>query len=198
MNLSRAAVDRRLRLTADQFHVPGFITGRNEVVAKVIFLHLSVILFTGGGLPGRTPPVRENPPPGRTPPTRENPPARENPPCQGEPPLSGRTPPGTRLPLPGRTTLGPDPFPRPDPPVRENNPPRTKPPWDQTPQDQTPPARENNPPGTRSPPLGKQTAAYDQRAAGTHPTGMHSCRYIISHTHTRARARTHAHAHTCC
>ena len=26
-----------------------FITGRNEVLAKVIFLHLSVILFTGGG-----------------------------------------------------------------------------------------------------------------------------------------------------
>ena len=26
-----------------------FITGRNEVVAKVIFLHLFVILFTGGG-----------------------------------------------------------------------------------------------------------------------------------------------------
>ena len=25
-----------------------FITGRNEVVAKVIFLHLFVILFTGG------------------------------------------------------------------------------------------------------------------------------------------------------
>ena len=28
-----------------------FITGRNEVLAKVIFLHLSVILFTGGGAP---------------------------------------------------------------------------------------------------------------------------------------------------
>ena len=28
-----------------------FITGRNEVVAKVIFLHPSVILFTGGCLP---------------------------------------------------------------------------------------------------------------------------------------------------
>ena len=27
-----------------------FIIGRNEVVAKVIFLHLSVILFTGGGV----------------------------------------------------------------------------------------------------------------------------------------------------
>ena len=26
-----------------------FITGRNEVLAKVIFLHLFVILFTGGG-----------------------------------------------------------------------------------------------------------------------------------------------------
>ena len=27
------------------------VTGLNEVVAKVIFLHLFVILFTGGGLP---------------------------------------------------------------------------------------------------------------------------------------------------
>ena len=30
-----------------RFHL-WVITGRNEVVAKVIFLHLSVILFTGG------------------------------------------------------------------------------------------------------------------------------------------------------
>ena len=29
------------------------ITGRNEVLAKVMFLHVSVILLTGGGLPGR-------------------------------------------------------------------------------------------------------------------------------------------------
>ena len=28
---------------------PQLITGRNEVLAKVIFLHVSVILFTGGG-----------------------------------------------------------------------------------------------------------------------------------------------------
>ena len=27
------------------------------------------------------------------------------------------------------------------------------------------------------PPPGKQTPAYRQRAAGTHPTGMHSCFY---------------------
>ena len=32
------------------FVVTGLFTGRNEVLAKVIFLHLSVILFTGGGV----------------------------------------------------------------------------------------------------------------------------------------------------
>ena len=37
------AVFRRITMTFD------LITGRNEVVAKVIFLHLSVILFTGRG-----------------------------------------------------------------------------------------------------------------------------------------------------
>ena len=31
-------------------HYHPFITGRNEVLAKVIFLHLSVILFTGEGV----------------------------------------------------------------------------------------------------------------------------------------------------
>ena len=72
---------------------PSIFTGRNEVVAKVIFLHLSVILFTGGPPP---------PQPGRNPPGTR-------PPCQGEPP----PPPGSRL--------------------------------------------------------------QHQRAAGTHPTGMHSC-----------------------
>ena len=51
--------------------VPVF-TGRNEVVAKVMFLHVSVILLTGGVLQ-RTPPrdQAENPPPprqGKTPP----------------------------------------------------------------------------------------------------------------------------------
>ena len=84
-------------------------TGRNEVVAKVIFLHVSVIHSVhreGGGLPqcmlGYLPRTRQTPP------------------------------------RPGR------------------------PPWDQT------------PPRTRHPPR-KQTSAYGQRAAGTHPTGMHSC-----------------------
>ena len=49
-------------------------TGRNEVVAKVIFLHLSVILFTGGGFclnacwdtspPDQADPLEQTPPPG--------------------------------------------------------------------------------------------------------------------------------------
>ena len=38
------------------------ITGRNEVVAKVIFLHLFVILFTGGMHAGIPPPPDQAPP----------------------------------------------------------------------------------------------------------------------------------------
>ena len=39
--------------------------------------------------------------------------------------------------------------------------------------EQTPPPRDQTPP-EQTPP-GKQTPAYGLRAAGTHPTGMHSC-----------------------
>ena len=75
-------------------------TGRNEVVAKVMFLHVCVILFTGGVSrqtppAGRTPPPgRENPPPG----TRQTPLAGRTPRDQADTPLAGRTPP----PGPGR------------------------------------------------------------------------------------------------
>ena len=93
------------------------VTGRNEVVAKVIFLHLSVILFTGGVCLSA---CWDAHPPG----TRHHPPT-----------------PGTR---------------------------HHHPPWDQT-----PPPRDQTPPG-------KLTPAYGLRAAGTHPTGMHSCLFLIS------------------
>ena len=81
------------------------ITGRNEVVAKVMFLQVSVIhsVHRGGSPenpPGRENPpgTRENPPNQADPPSRENPPrTRENPPRQGEPPGPGRPPPGRRL-----------------------------------------------------------------------------------------------------
>ena len=52
----------------------------------------------------------------------------------------------------GRTPPGPD-------PPCQGEPPRPDPPWHLSP----------------PPPRRKQTAAYGQRAAGTHPTGMHSC-----------------------
>ena len=80
------------------------ITGRNEVLAKVIFLHMSVILFTGGeGFSLPDPPDGEPPldggtppPPWRTPPDGGTPPGwrtprMENPP-DGEPPPPKQTP----------------------------------------------------------------------------------------------------------
>ena len=92
---------------------PIIFTGRHEVVAKVIFLHLSLIHSVhGGGLPQ----------------------------CM----LGYHPPPGA------------DPLPREQTPLLEQTPP-----WEQ-------------PPQTRHPP-GKQTPAYGLRAAGMHPTGMHSC-----------------------
>ena len=47
----------------------------------------------------------------------------------------------------------------------------------QIPLDQADPPGSGRPPWTRQtlPPPGKQTPAYGLRAAGTHPTGMHSC-----------------------
>ena len=107
-------------------------TGRNEVVAKVKFLHVSVILSTGGSPAGRTPPGRENPPwqgehlPGKeAPPWQGDPPGKETPLWQGRPPRQGEPP-----------RQG-------DPPGRET-PPARRPPWQGG-----PPGRET-PPGIRS------------------------------------------------
>ena len=88
------------------------VTGRNEVVAKVIFLHLSVILFTvGGGLPqcmlGYQPP-RSRPPPGTrhppgsrppwdAPPGSRHPPWDQAPVLGADTPSGADTPPGSRL-----------------------------------------------------------------------------------------------------
>ena len=78
------------------------ITGRNKVVAKVMFLHVSVILLTGGeGGLRAGPPGRENTPdppgPGR-PPWEGEPPRTRQTPRQGEPPRDqADTPPGRKL-----------------------------------------------------------------------------------------------------
>ena len=71
-----------------------------------------------------------------------------------------------------------------------DTPPRSRPPWEQThPPEQTPP-RADTPPRSRYPTGAdtsqsrhpaprKQTPAYGQWAAGTHPTGMHSCDHFV-------------------
>ena len=107
------------------------ITGRNEVVAKVIFLHLSVILFTGGGLPQcmlgchhplpRRPPAKETPYQG-DPPAKETPLPRR-PPCQGDSPEGGTPSLPRETPSPCQG----------DPPRRRHPPGRRQPPGKQTP-----------------------------------------------------------------
>ena len=114
------------------FYFVQVITGHNEVVAKVMFLHMCVILFTGGlqaGCPGTrqtphqagrtprdqadTPPDQADTPPGpdRHPRTRQTPPwTRQTPPRPGRhPPRPGRHPPRdqTDTPGPGRHPPGP-------------------------------------------------------------------------------------------
>ena len=85
-----------------QLEVEFLVTGRNEVVAKVMFLQVSVILSTGGGSPENPPGTKENPPD-----QADTPPGtKENPPRTGRPPLDqADTPPGPRRtpPRPRRT-----------------------------------------------------------------------------------------------
>ena len=72
-------------------------TGRNEVVAKVIFLHLFVILFTGGVSSRENPPAGRTPPPGLdTPQTRplwDQTPQEQTPPWDQTPPRADTPPP---------------------------------------------------------------------------------------------------------
>ena len=100
---------------------------------------------------------------------------------------------------PGADTPGSRHPPRPDTPLgadmppEQTSPPGANPPGANTPGSRHPPtdtprARHPLPPGSRHPPSPpreqtlphltpprKQTPAYGQRVAGTHPTGMHSC-----------------------
>ena len=84
-------------------------------------------------------------------------------------------PPRTMHPPPDQAPPQDQAHPPDQPPPLEQTPPRADTPPDQPP----PPWDQAHPPGTRHPPPGKRTAAYGQRAAGTHPTGMHSCWLIF-------------------
>ena len=97
------------RVTSVLLLVWGIFTGRNEVVAKVMFLQVCVCPRGGGCLPQcmlgcHTPPDGGTPPgPGRPPPgTRQTPPGtRQTPPGDQADPPGWRTPPGTRQTPPG-------------------------------------------------------------------------------------------------
>ena len=105
------------------------VTGRNEVVAKVIFLHLSVVLFTGGACLRQTPLWEQTPPQEQNPP--EQTPLGQTPPRSDTPP--GQTPPQVRHPL-------------------SRHPPKQTPPWEQTPGLSTPsPGTKYTPPGLSTP-----------------------------------------------
>ena len=133
----------------NSFHIC-IITGRNEVLAKVIFSQASVIHsvhrgggvwsgVTPGGVPGQAPPLH-----GRHPPSRQAPPLAGTPPGR-HPPLAG-TPPGRHPPLlPGRH---PPPGQAPPPPWQAPPPRQAPPPLAGTPPRQAPPPGRHPPPDT--------------------------------------------------
>ena len=91
------------------FAVNFFITGRNEVLAKVIFLHLCVIHSVHrGGVPDQAPPpppMDQTHPWTRHPPD-QTPPGTDIPPGTDTPTGADPTPPGTRHPPPDQTPPG--------------------------------------------------------------------------------------------
>ena len=74
-----------------------FVTGRNEVVAKVKFLHLFVILLTGGVVEVSHKALRQMPPP---PDQAHHPPDQAHPPGPDTPPDHTHTPPDQTHPPP--------------------------------------------------------------------------------------------------
>ena len=131
---------------------------QNEVWAKVIFLHLSVILFTGGVPPGQVHPPGRYTPLGRfTPPDRSpwtGTPWQVHQPWQVHPHGKVHAPPGQVHPPAGTP---------PTPPARY------------TP-GQVPPRQVHSRAGTPPGRYPRQCMlGYGQQACGAHPAGMHSC-----------------------
>ena len=127
-----------------------FIAGRNEVVAKVMFLQVCVCPRGGVCLSA----------------------------CWDA------IPPGWRTPWVEKPPLGPGrpPTPHPQPPDGESPRDQADPPDGELPQMENPPRDQADPQMENPPPPGKQTPAYGLRAAGTHPTRMHSCYFVRSST----------------
>ena len=109
-------------------HRSTIFTGRNEVVARVIFLHLSVILFTGGSASvhaGIPPQTRQTPPrPGRPPRSGRSPGPGRHPPDQADTPQTRQTPQDQADPRDQADPPGPGGPPRPGrPPLDQADPP---------------------------------------------------------------------------
>ena len=134
--LSKIDILGKLGKTHQLHYLSVIFTGRNEVVAKVMFLHVSVILFTGGvGVSGQTPWTRQTPPPGQ---------GRENPPLAGRPPWDHADPP-----RPGRHPInqaGTPPGPGRHPPQQGEHPPTRQAPTPPPPGPGRPPPRPARPP----------------------------------------------------
>ena len=130
--------------------------------SQPVFLHLFVILFTGGVSHNA---LRQTPPQ-----TRHTPPDQPHHPPGTPPPDQAHHPPEQTPPTPLEQT---------PPQTRHTTPPQTRhtPLTSHTPEQTSPPGAD--PPGPGTPPPGKQTPAYGLRAAGTHPTGMHSCHWCV-------------------
>ena len=131
-------------ITHSGAHHWGFlvITDRNEVVAKVMFLQLCVILFTGDGFLQRRP--MNTPPPIRRPPKKEAPPPNKETPCQGDP-RQEWDPPNKETPYKGGTPRRPA---KKEAPPNKETPPRRRPP-----NKETPSPKEGDPSLPRRPPL---------------------------------------------
>ena len=71
-------------------------------------------------------------------------------------------------------------------PPPDQTPPEQTPPWDKTPIPDQTPLGPDTPRDQTSP--GKQILAYRLRAAGTHPTGMHSCLNCLPSINVNATA----------
>ena len=116
-------------------HFAQFLPPANEVWGKIIFLHLSVILFTGGTWAGTPPRTRYPLGPGTPTRTRYTPGTRYTPSGQGTPLPKEQVHPHKQVHPPGPGTA----------PVTRYTPCRTR----YTPQDQVHPLRSGTHPGTR-------------------------------------------------